>query len=461
MTIGESIYSSATKTVYVICQTLSNSGQAELAYAKSNRSDKVFFIKKLINVKYVTQGVKHERSVEFENERKRIYRTINSNTLPGATCSYIHDFFRERTFYYVVTERVEGVPLNSFVVSKALSLEDRLALFRRIVYSFLPFERGGIIHGDVKPDNILLKKVESQLTIRLIDFETSFFSSAPPLKGFIVGTEPYYSPEMALYNDENNGVGKEVLSTKSDVFSLGIILFELLTGHYPAPCNGDLYCYEVVSKGKSINFPSNWSKALQTLVMDMLSLQPSMRPSIMDVVERLKTLPDKSLSPIEVFPPEIIIFRISEDVASVSLFCYNPNSEIEYSLDRGEICQYKDPFIIDDDDIDIDFYVRTNVGSKTIKKCFSKSISVSAKRTVKVPRPTISIDGGIVSIFCANNDASIYFTLDGTIPTKHSNRYIGAFSVGEKVMIKAFARCLGMLPSDVASINSSSRIKMS
>lgn len=461
MTIGESIYSSVTKTTYVVCQVLKNSGQAELAYAQTKHTHQVFFVKKLISVRYIPKGVMHERSVDFENERRRIYRTINSNTLPSATCSYIHDFFHEKSFYYIVTERVDGVPLNPRCLYKALSFEERLNLFLRIAYSFLPFERGGIIHGDVKPDNILLKRTNDWFTIRLIDFETSFFYATPPAQGFVVGTEPYYSPELAQYNDEKNETGKNSLSTKSDVFSLGIILFELLTGKYPTFKDKRSYCYEAVSKGEKISMPTEWSKELKALFYSMLSHNPSSRPSVIDIVERLKTLPDKDSAIPEICQPETFIYHISENKATVSLFSYNYNSQIKYSVDHGESHIYEEPFIIDDDDVEIEIYIESKVGIKTERKKFNKIVSVSSKRNTKVPRPTISIEKGVVSISCSIENANIFYTLNGTSPTKYSQKYDGSFSVGEKVMIKAFARCLGMLPSDVASINSSSKIKMS
>ena len=145
----------------------------------------------------------------------------------------------------------------------------------------------------------------------------------------------------------------------------------------------------------------------------------------------------------------------------MSLFSYNYNSQIKYSVDHGELHIYKEPFIIDDDDVEIEIYIESKVGIKTERKKFNKIVSVSSRRNIKVPRPTISIEKGVVSISCSNENANIFYTLNGTSPTKYSKKYDGSFSVGEKVMIKAFARCLGMLPSDVASINSSSKIKMS
>ena len=140
----------------------------------------------------------------------------------------------------------------------------------------------------------MTKNIEDSLTIRLVDFESSFFTFTPPPKGYVVGTEPYYSPELALYNNENNEVGKEVLTTKSDIFSLGIILYELLVGQYPVNADLKRYCYEIISKKGDIEMPGNWSLELKTLVHNMLSLNPQKRPCIMEIVDTLKTITDTS-----------------------------------------------------------------------------------------------------------------------------------------------------------------------
>ena len=75
------------------------------------------------------------RCKKFEEERTKIYKLINQNTVPGASCSYIYDFFREHSFYYVVTEKIEGFELCPKKLSECLPIEERIILFRIILYS--------------------------------------------------------------------------------------------------------------------------------------------------------------------------------------------------------------------------------------------------------------------------------------------------------------------------------------
>ena len=79
MYVGEKIFSSNTYITYVITQCLSNGGQAEVAYAKSEKSNIVYCIKRLFSIKYTPNPIIQKRCKEFEEERKNIYRKITRN----------------------------------------------------------------------------------------------------------------------------------------------------------------------------------------------------------------------------------------------------------------------------------------------------------------------------------------------------------------------------------------------
>ena len=76
MQFGEIIYSSQTNTSYKILQPLKGGGQAEAAYASSNKSPKVFFIKRLLNIKYSEKDGLRERCRIFERERQDVYKKL-------------------------------------------------------------------------------------------------------------------------------------------------------------------------------------------------------------------------------------------------------------------------------------------------------------------------------------------------------------------------------------------------
>ncbi len=459
---GEQIYSNKTDTTYTVFQSLKSGGQAEVAYAVSDRGKETFVIKRLLNVRYSEVGISAEKCKHFEYNQQRVYQEINKRTLPCGACTYIHDFFREKTFYYVVTGKIGAIEFDVKQLSVAMPIEDKLFLFRIIVYSFLPLEKANIIHADVKPENILLKQVGKQYVAKLIDFESAFHIDSPPEKGYVVGTEPYYSPELAAYNIENNVVDASVLSTKSDIFSLGIILYELLTGKYPIPKETGKYVWEVIKEGGSVRLLNTWSPNLCSLIESMLNLNPRKRPGVLEILKMLKNITDSTTPPTHITRPAVIIRHENKRMAYVSFLTLNKNALISYNVDNMGWKEYKTPFILADDDVQLDVQISLNKSDgKAEKRRFVYNICVSANRQKKVVRPVIKIVDREVTITCKNPDAIIYYTLNGTSPNKRSFIYGGTFNVGRNVTIKAFARCIVFLPSDVVSQNSSSNVLFS
>jgi len=134
---------------------------------------------------------------------------------------------------YFVMELVHGVPITKFCDDNKLTPRERLALFVPVCHAIQHAHQKGIIHRDVKPSNVLVTMYDDKPVPKVIDFgvakaieqrltEKTMFTQF----GALVGTFEYMSPEQA----EMNAFG---VDTRSDIYSLGVLLYELLTGTTP------------------------------------------------------------------------------------------------------------------------------------------------------------------------------------------------------------------------------------
>jgi tetratricopeptide (TPR) repeat protein len=134
---------------------------------------------------------------------------------------------------YFVMELVRGVPITQYCDSAKLSLRERLELFTRVCEAIQHAHHKGVIHRDIKPSNVLVTLHDGVPVPKVIDFGIAKATSAELTKktlftqyAQIIGTPEYMAPEQA----EMSGLD---IDTRADVYSLGVLLYELLTGTKP------------------------------------------------------------------------------------------------------------------------------------------------------------------------------------------------------------------------------------
>ena len=130
-----------------------------------------------------------------------------------------------------MTEKVDASGLSAVDVAR-LDLRTQLVLMKTAAHSLKILHDLRIVHGDLKPSNILIKRTELGYTTKLIDFDSAYVAGSPPPPEEIVGTINYYSPELLGYIQQA-GVPHNQLGVASDVFALGLIYTEYLTGAPP------------------------------------------------------------------------------------------------------------------------------------------------------------------------------------------------------------------------------------
>ncbi|MGD8699479.1 MAG: serine/threonine-protein kinase, partial [Gemmatimonadales bacterium] len=134
---------------------------------------------------------------------------------------------------YFVMERVEGVPITLYCDEGRLSIRQRLELFLAACQAVQHAHQKGVIHRDLKPSNILVSRQDGVAVPKVIDFGIAKAidqrlgeQTIQTQTGHLIGTPAYMSPEQA----ESSGLD---IDTRSDIYSLGIILYQLLVGELP------------------------------------------------------------------------------------------------------------------------------------------------------------------------------------------------------------------------------------
>lgn len=134
---------------------------------------------------------------------------------------------------YFVMELVRGDPITDYCDREKLPTKERLKLFQQVCQAIQHAHQKGVIHRDIKPTNVLVTVADGQPLAKVIDFgiakatnteltEKTLFTEFRQL----IGTPQYMSPEQA----ERSGVD---IDTRSDIYSLGVLLYEMLTGKTP------------------------------------------------------------------------------------------------------------------------------------------------------------------------------------------------------------------------------------
>ncbi|MEL7497617.1 MAG: serine/threonine-protein kinase [Planctomycetota bacterium] len=186
-------------------------------------------VKRKVAIKLIKAGMDSRAVIaRFEQERQALALMNHPNiarVLDGGMAPNGHPFF--------VMELVDGVPLNEFCDRERMSPRERLELFVPICQAIQHAHQKGIVHRDLKPANILVSLIDGRAVPKVIDFGVAKATGGKLTDqtistqfGAIVGTLEYMSPEQA-------GSSGSDVDTRSDIYSLGVVLYELLTGLRP------------------------------------------------------------------------------------------------------------------------------------------------------------------------------------------------------------------------------------
>ncbi|MGI8335167.1 protein kinase domain-containing protein [Actinomadura scrupuli] len=280
---------------YLIVSEPTNQGGGKCVWAFAERDGRSYFVKQFLDPKRPREGAPDsprtrallEECADFEFRQRLIGDRVNPRASGSGNLVLPVAFFYERSTYYKVTERIIPAPLANVF---ALDTRNKCVLLRTLTLSVLLLHEIGMVHGDLKPENVVIQQRAANAfhVAKLIDLEDSYLSGAPPECDVITGGPPYCSPELLRYMREDGEVHPSDITTSTDVFSLALMTHRYLTGALPQAPSGFESPADVVNARLPLGIDERLTPSLRALIEAATERDPLSRPATADFFTALK-----------------------------------------------------------------------------------------------------------------------------------------------------------------------------
>lgn len=288
---------------YEMTQNFSTQNAGTCMWGFCQKDGYEYFIKKFLSPHYpVDDGKLSPATIEkkiricqdFYQEKSEFYRALGQCRTGNLVV--IQDFFQYGTEFYAVADRVPdvGCPISALA---GCTMDQKLTLLRSITYSMGRLHDMGIVHADLKPDNIILvPTAPGYYTGKIIDFDSGFFTGYQ--SGEVHGDPVYLAPETFLVMD-GEGIA---LTEKLDIFALGILFHQYLTGSCPQVAGDSDYVFEGILSGDPVYLDGRLQPELQNLLSRMLQQDPDQRPGAWEILQELSAIHESILAGYAAYP---------------------------------------------------------------------------------------------------------------------------------------------------------------